>query len=78
MNNISMVDLQGQYRQIKSEVDQAIQDVIDKASFIKGPDVKAFETELAQYLGVKHVIACANGTDALQICLMALGTYTWR
>ncbi len=73
MNRISMVDLQGQYRRIKSEVDQAIQDVIDNASFIKGPDVKAFETELAQYLGAKHVIACANGTDALQICLMALG-----
>ena len=68
-----MVDLQGQYRRIKPEVDRAIQHVIDNTSFIKGPDVKAFETELAQYLGVKHVIACANGTDALQISLMALG-----
>lgn len=67
-----MVDLQGQYRRIKSEVDRAIQDVIDHSSFIKGPDVKAFESELAQYLGANHVIACANGTDALQICLMAM------
>jgi UDP-2-acetamido-2-deoxy-ribo-hexuluronate aminotransferase len=73
MNKISMVDLQGQYRRIKPEIDRAIQEVIDNTSFIKGPDVKAFETELAQYLGVKHVIACANGTDALQISLMALG-----
>ena len=68
-----MVDLQGQYRRIKPEIDRAIQEVIDHATFIKGPDVKAFETELAQYLGAKHVIACANGTDALQISLMALG-----
>jgi UDP-2-acetamido-2-deoxy-ribo-hexuluronate aminotransferase len=73
MNNISMVDLKGQYRRIKSEIDRAIQEVIDNTAFIKGPDVKAFETELAQYLGVKHVVACANGTDALQISLMALG-----
>jgi UDP-2-acetamido-2-deoxy-ribo-hexuluronate aminotransferase len=72
MNKISMCDLNGQYRKIKTEVDQAIQDVISASAFIKGPDVKAFEAELAQYLGVKHVIACANGTDALQISLMAL------
>jgi UDP-2-acetamido-2-deoxy-ribo-hexuluronate aminotransferase len=72
MNKISMCDLNGQYRKIKTEVDQAIQDVINASAFIKGPDVKAFETELAQYLGVRHVIACANGTDALQISLMAL------
>lgn len=72
MNSISMVDLQGLYRKIKPEIDQAIQQVIDNTTFIKGPDVKAFESELAGYLGVKHVIACANGTDALQISLMAL------
>jgi UDP-2-acetamido-2-deoxy-ribo-hexuluronate aminotransferase len=72
MNKISMVDLQGQYKRIKPEVDRAIQEVIDNTAFIKGPDVKAFETELALYLGAKHVIACANGTDALQIALMAL------
>jgi len=68
-----MVDLLGQYRRIKPEIDQAIQNVIDNTAFIKGPDVKAFEAELSQYLGVKHVIACGNGTDALQISLMALG-----
>jgi dTDP-4-amino-4,6-dideoxygalactose transaminase len=68
-----MVDLKGLYRKIKPEVDQAIQGVIDNTTFIKGPDVKAFENELAQYLGIKHVIGCANGTDALQISLMALG-----
>jgi len=67
-----MCDLNGQYRKIKTEVDQAIQEVINTSAFIKGPDVKLFEAELAQYLGVKHVIACANGTDALQISLMAL------
>lgn len=72
MNKISMCDLKGQYRKIKTEVDLAIQEVIDTSAFIKGPDVKTFEAELARYLGVKHVIACANGTDALQISLMAL------
>jgi UDP-2-acetamido-2-deoxy-ribo-hexuluronate aminotransferase len=72
MNNISMCDLKGQYRKIKQEVDLAIREVIDTSAFIKGPDVKAFEEELAQYLGIKHVIGCANGTDALQISLMAL------
>jgi UDP-2-acetamido-2-deoxy-ribo-hexuluronate aminotransferase len=72
MNKISMCDLNGQYRKIKTEVDKAIQEVINASAFIKGPDVKAFEAELAQYLGIKHVIACANGTDALQISLMAL------
>lgn len=73
MKKISMVDLNGQYLRIKPEVDQAIQRVIDSAVFIKGTEVKEFEAELAGYLGVKHVIACANGTDALQIGLMALG-----
>ena len=68
-----MVDLHGQYMKIKPEVDKAIHEVIDNTAFIKGPDVRAFEAELAQYLGAKHVVACANGTDALQISLMALG-----
>lgn len=67
-----MVDLVTQYEKIKPEVDKAIEQVISKAQFIKGPDVQAFESELANYLDVKHVIACANGTDALQIALMAL------
>jgi dTDP-4-amino-4,6-dideoxygalactose transaminase len=70
---IQMVDLKRQYAHIKQEVDTAIQNVIDNTAFINGPDVAAFGNELAQYLGVKHVIPCANGTDALQIALMALG-----
>lgn len=73
MNNIQMVDLKRQYLKIKEEVDQAISAVIDNTAFINGPDVKQFATELGAYLGVKHVIPCANGTDALQIALMALG-----
>jgi UDP-2-acetamido-2-deoxy-ribo-hexuluronate aminotransferase len=72
MKKIQMVDLKGQYHKIKSEVDTAIQNVIDNASFINGPDVKEFSNELADYLKVKHVIPCANGTDALQIAMMAL------
>lgn len=68
-----MVDLKRQYGHIKTEVDAAIQQVIDTAAFIHGPEVRHFGTELAEYLGVKHVIPCANGTDALQIALMALG-----
>jgi dTDP-4-amino-4,6-dideoxygalactose transaminase len=69
---IQMVDLKGQYNNIKSEVDNAIQSVIDRGQFIKGNDVKEFEQNLAEYLQVKHVISCANGTDALQIAMMAL------
>src|ERR1035437_9685494 len=71
-NKIQMVDLKSQYKKIKTEGDAAIQNVLNSSGFINGPDVKAFQTELAQYLGVKHVIACANGTDALQIAMMAL------
>lgn len=67
-----MVDLISQYQNIKEEVDQAILDVCSTAQFIKGPMVKSFEKNLAEYLNVKHVIGCANGTDALQIALMAL------
>ena len=73
MQKIQMVDLKRQYDHIKTEVDAAIQNVIDNTAFINGPDVQAFATELASYLGVSHVIPCANGTDALQIALMALG-----
>lgn len=73
MQKIQMVDLKRQYNRIKPAVDAAIQQVIDSTAFINGPDVQTFAQELADYLGVKHVIPCANGTDALQITLMALG-----
>ena len=68
-----MVDLKGQYASIKEVVNSSIQQVIDTASFINGPKVKAFQANLETYLGVKHVIPCANGTDALQIAMMGLG-----
>lgn len=68
-----MVDLQSQYQKIKGDVDAAILNVLDSAAFINGTEVKQFETELQDYLNVKHVIPCGNGTDALQIALMALG-----
>ncbi len=67
-----MVDLMTQYQAIKSEVDTAILSVIEKAQFINGPEVSSFQSELESYLKAKHVIPCANGTDALQIALMAL------
>ncbi len=73
MKQIQMVDLKSQYDKIKKDVDSAIQNVIDNSAFIKGKDVAAFENNLASFLGVKHVIGCANGTDALQIAFMALG-----
>jgi len=73
MKTIQMVDLVGQYEKIKPAVDEAILGVMGSAAFIKGPEVKSFQEELQAYLGVKHVIPCANGTDALQIALMALG-----
>ena len=68
-----MVDLKGQYAGIKERVDKSIQEVIDSAAFVNGPEVHAFQKELEDYLDVKHVIPCANGTDALQIALMGLG-----
>lgn len=68
-----MVDLRGQYEKIKGEVDTSLQEVIDSVSFINGPAVKKFQESLQEYLGVKHVIPCANGTDALQVSMMALG-----
>ncbi len=69
---MQMVDLKGQYLKIKPEVDAAIQGVIDSTAFIGGPAVKEFARQLGDYLGGCHVIPCANGTDALQIALMAL------
>jgi dTDP-4-amino-4,6-dideoxygalactose transaminase len=72
MQAISMVDLKGQYLKMKDEIDKSIQTVIETTQFIKGPEVKYFQEELQSYLGVKHVIACGNGTDALQIAMMAL------
>ena len=71
-SNIQMVDLKGQYLKIKNEVDSAIINCIDEAKYINGPDVQEFEFPLSKYLGVKHVISCANGTYALQIAMMAL------
>ncbi len=68
-----MVDLQSQYYKIKADVDNGILNVLNQAAFINGPEVKSFQSELETYLDVKHVIPCANGTDALQIALMALG-----
>ena len=73
MRDIQMVDLKGQYAAIKDRVDHLLQEVIDTTAFINGPQVHAFQQELEQYLGVKHVIPCANGTDALQIAMMGLG-----
>ena len=67
-----MVDLYGQYKKIQKEVDNAILDVVGSCSYINGPEVKTFQKNLEDYLGVKHVIPCANGTDALQVALMAL------
>lgn len=72
MRPLQMVDLKRQYEKIKPEVDAAMLRVVESAAFINGPDVAAFARELESYLGVKHVIPCANGTDALQMALMAL------
>ena len=69
---IQMVDLKGQYEKIKTEVDAGIQEVLNTTAFINGPAVKEFQSDLEKYLNVKHVIPCANGTDALQIAMMAL------
>lgn len=73
MKSIQMVDLSAQYHKIKPAIDEAIQEVLDTTAFINGPSVGHFAQELATYLGAQHVIPCANGTDALQIALMALG-----
>ncbi len=73
MRQIEMVDLKQQYSKIKEEVDASIHEVLDTATFINGKIVSEFSSHLSRYLGIKHVIPCANGTDALQIALMALG-----
>lgn len=73
MDKINMVDLKGQYLKIKEEVNQGIMEVIETTSFIKGPAVQKFQSHLEEYLNVKHVIPCGNGTDALQVAMMALG-----
>ena len=73
MDPIPMVDLKGQYAKIKAEVDAAILQVVESTQFINGPEVTSFASELEEYLKVEHVIPCGNGTDALQIALMALG-----
>jgi len=73
MRPIQMVDLKTQYQKIKEEVDAAVIDVLNSSAFINGKPVQQFAEALSQYLGVKHVIPCANGTDALQIAMMALG-----
>src|SRR6478736_1275841 len=73
MRQIQMVDLKKQYAHIKEEVDAAIHDVLDNTAFINGKAVSDLADNLAKYLGIKHVITCANGTDALQIAMMGLG-----
>ncbi|HEY5822857.1 MAG TPA: DegT/DnrJ/EryC1/StrS family aminotransferase [Cyclobacteriaceae bacterium] len=72
MKDIKMVDLQSQYLRIKSEIDQAIQTVLHSTAFIQGPQVNTFAEKLSNYIGGAHVVTCANGTDALQIAMMAL------
>lgn len=69
---IEMVDLKSQYNNIKSEIDSAVVSCLESSSFINGPEVKEFQSNLQQYLNVKHIIPCANGTDSLQIAMMAL------
>jgi UDP-2-acetamido-2-deoxy-ribo-hexuluronate aminotransferase len=73
MKPIQMVDLITQYSKIKPEVEKAFEGVMNSAAFINGPEVQAFKSELQDYLNVKHVIPCANGTDALQVAMMGLG-----
>ncbi len=73
MRDIQMVDLRAQYQRIGTEIDIAIKSVLESTAFIKGPDVKQFEDELSEFMGVKHVVSCANGTDALYLAMMVLG-----
>lgn len=73
MKKIQMVDLKGQYEGIKDKVNASMQEILESTGFINGPQVHDFQKELQEYLGVKHVIPCANGTDALQIAMMGLG-----
>ena len=73
MKKIQMVDLKGQYESIKEQVNQSIAEILETTAFVNGPEVHSFQKELEDYLSVKHVIPCANGTDALQIAMMGLG-----
>jgi UDP-2-acetamido-2-deoxy-ribo-hexuluronate aminotransferase len=73
MREIQMVDLRAQYEKLTTEIDEAIKSVLKSAAFIKGPEVTLFEKELQKYMEVSHVVSCANGTDALQIAMLALG-----
>ncbi|PIF00898.1 MAG: transcriptional regulator [Maribacter sp.] len=73
MRKIQMVDLNGQYQSIKEQINSSIANILDTSAYINGPEVHAFQKELEGYLGVKHVIPCANGTDALQVAMMGLG-----
>jgi UDP-2-acetamido-2-deoxy-ribo-hexuluronate aminotransferase len=73
MRKIHMVDLKSQYEKIQSEIDEAVLGVVRSTQYINGPEVKHFREDLESYLGIRHVIPCANGTDALQVAMMALG-----
>ncbi|MCK5440710.1 MAG: DegT/DnrJ/EryC1/StrS family aminotransferase [Maribacter sp.] len=73
MRKIQMVDLNGQYQSIKEQINLSISNILETSAFINGPEVHSFQKELEDYLDVKHVIPCANGTDALQIAMMGLG-----
>src|SRR5680860_83224 len=73
MKKLQMVDLQGQYKSIKDQINSSLKEVMESTAFINGPEVREFQKELEEYLNVKHVIPCANGTDALQIAMMGLG-----
>jgi len=72
MRDIQMVDLKSQYQKLRPQIDSAVISVMESSAFIKGPDVGFLEEELKEYMGVSHVVSCANGTDALQLALMAL------
>ncbi len=73
MRPVQMVDTKTQYQKIKAEVDSAVVQVMESSAFINGKPVQDFAANLSAYLGIKHTIPCANGTDALQIAMMALG-----
>ena len=72
-HNIQMVDLRGQYQRLRSEIDRRVTEVLGSTAYINGPEVKAFAADLGDYLGAQHVVPCGNGTDALQIAMMAAG-----
>jgi hypothetical protein len=73
MSEVKLVDLHREYVMLKPEIDRAIAHVLETTSFIRGPEVSSFEQAFGAYLGVKHIIGCGSGTDALQIAYMALG-----